>query len=148
MPARNRSPRRRRWIYSGNGLTARAKRHPASRSRGGGTGIHGPRAKSRTRAAHPYRTAACALPAGKSVFATPSRRSILPPMKLKLKGCARVGLLAFTLTVCTGCNGLIAERSISPLTFLLPGLMDQRPQVPVDSSSLTTNAVLTLAQAR
>jgi len=47
--------------------------------------------------------------------------------------------------VATGCSGINASKSISPLDFLLPGLMDNRPSLPV--IPIQTNSVPLLAEA-
>ena len=55
--------------------------------------------------------------------------------------------LAFALiaVVATGCSGIHASKSISPLDFILPGLMQNCPPSPV--IPLETNTVPLLAQA-
>jgi hypothetical protein len=52
---------------------------------------------------------------------------------------------ALMTAVATGCSGINASKSISPLDFLLPGLMDSRPSLPV--IPIQTNSVPLLAQA-
>ena len=55
--------------------------------------------------------------------------------------------LAFALIapVATGCSGINASKSIFPLDFILPGLMQNCPPMPV--IPLETNTVPLLAQA-
>jgi hypothetical protein len=55
--------------------------------------------------------------------------------------------LAFALiaALATGCSGINASKSISPLDFFLPGLMQNCPPSPV--IPLETNTVPLLAQA-
>ncbi|MGO8926702.1 MAG: hypothetical protein ACLQU3_07430 [Limisphaerales bacterium] len=54
--------------------------------------------------------------------------------------------LALIATLATGCSGINASKSVSPIDFLLPGLMQDSPGSPV--LALETNAVPWLAQAR
>ncbi len=50
---------------------------------------------------------------------------------------------------CTGCGGINAEGSVSPATFLLPGLMRVEPESPAaPDSALPSTPPLTVAQAR
>lgn len=60
---------------------------------------------------------------------------------------ATVHALAFALLVmvATGCSGINASKSISPLDFLLPGLIQNSPPPPVIPNE--TNPVPSLAQA-
>jgi hypothetical protein len=52
------------------------------------------------------------------------------------------------LTVCTaGCGGINASHSVSPLDFLLPGLIENRP-APANPPASATNAVAVVAQVR
>ena len=60
----------------------------------------------------------------------------------------RVGgasLLALVAAIATGCSGINVSKSVSPLDFLLPGLMQNRPASPVIPGE--TSTVLLLAQA-
>jgi hypothetical protein len=54
-------------------------------------------------------------------------------------------LLALIAVVGSGCGGINASKSISPLDFLLPGLMQNEPPAPLIPSA--TNAPPELAQA-
>jgi hypothetical protein len=56
--------------------------------------------------------------------------------------------LAFALIAAsaTGCSGINASKSISPIDFLLPGLMQNSP--PPQVIPVQTNAFSLLAQAR
>jgi len=60
-----------------------------------------------------------------------------------------LGLYAFAFAliaaVATGCSGINASKSISPLDFLLPGLMQNCPPPP--AGPLPTNTVPLLARA-
>ena len=52
------------------------------------------------------------------------------------------------LAVCTaGCGGLNAGGSVSPLDFLLPGLIQNRP-APATPPANSTNTVAVVAQVR
>jgi hypothetical protein len=55
--------------------------------------------------------------------------------------------LAFALVAAgaTGCSGINASKSVSPIDFLLPGLMQNSPPSPV--SPIKTNTLPLLAQA-
>ena len=55
--------------------------------------------------------------------------------------------LAFALiaVMASGCSGINASKSISPLDFILPGLMQNGPASPV--IPINTNTVPLLAQA-
>jgi hypothetical protein len=55
--------------------------------------------------------------------------------------------LAFALVaaLATGCSGINASKSISPLDFILPGLMQNSPPSPV--IPIQTNTVPLLAKA-
>lgn len=44
-----------------------------------------------------------------------------------LAGCL---LLAVALLMCVGCSGINASKSVSPLDFILPGLMRNTPPLP------------------
>jgi hypothetical protein len=56
-------------------------------------------------------------------------------------------LLAVVL--CTGCSGINTTQSVSPATFLLPGLMKAEPApAPVDPTLPVNPAAPTLAEAR
>lgn len=52
--------------------------------------------------------------------------------------------LALLATVGTGCSGIHASQSISPLDFILPGLMQNRPPTPEPLQDST--AAIRLAQ--
>jgi len=50
----------------------------------------------------------------------------MPPLKLNRK--IAIGAFSFILTLfMTGCSGVNASRSVSPLDFLLPGLVGNKP---------------------
>jgi hypothetical protein len=54
-------------------------------------------------------------------------------------------LLTLMAVMATGCGGISASKSVSPLDFFMPGLMQNRPaspQIPTE-----TNSVPLLAQA-
>ena len=59
-----------------------------------------------------------------------------------------LGLLAVAMTISsTGCGGLRAQRSVSPASFLLPGLIRNEsptPSIPADHSA----PVATIVAAR
>jgi hypothetical protein len=71
---------------------------------------------------------------------------------LKPIGKSRIGvLLAMALLALTaGCSGVNASKSISPLDFILPGLLKVQPRPPAEQSpALETNpAEVLVAQAR
>jgi hypothetical protein len=49
----------------------------------------------------------------------------------------------------TGCGGFTASKSVSPASFLLPGIMQNSPPPPDPFESLTNSApAVSLAQAR
>ncbi len=48
--------------------------------------------------------------------------SIVPPLKWNWK-CIRVAALSVALVLTAGCSGIHASKSVSPLDFILPGLM-------------------------
>jgi len=52
--------------------------------------------------------------------------------------------LALIVAVATGCSGINASKSVSPLDFLLPGLTEHCPPAP--EVPLPTNTVPLLAQ--
>ena len=56
-----------------------------------------------------------------------------------------VCLLALVAATATGCGGINASKSISPLDFIMPGLMQNHPKPP-ETPIETTNAPL-IAQA-
>jgi len=61
---------------------------------------------------------------------------------------AGVAGLGLTL-LCTGCSGINAQGSVSPATFLLPGLMQVQPESsPPTAPTDPIGAPLTVAQAR
>jgi hypothetical protein len=67
-----------------------------------------------------------------NVVAMPRITSIVPPMKWNWKwfrGAMLVALLAFG----AGCSGIHASKSISPATFLLPGLLKNEAPAAQDS---------------
>ena len=47
----------------------------------------------------------------------------------------------------TGCGGLYAAPSFNPLMFFLPGLVQNKPLVPVPASADLTKTNLAVAQA-
>ncbi len=55
-------------------------------------------------------------------------------------------VLAFLVIVSAGCSGINASKSVSPLDFLLPGLMHQPPPTP--ALPIGTNAAPLLADCR
>ena len=74
----------------------------------------------------------------------------MPHASQNMKQNLRLGLQAFALGVIvmalTGCSGINASKSVSPLDFLMPGLhMQNTPASPVIPSQ--TNVVPMLAQA-
>jgi hypothetical protein len=54
--------------------------------------------------------------------------------------------LALITSLATGCSGINVSKSVSPMDFLMPGLMQDSPASPV--IPLETNVVPWLAQAR
>jgi hypothetical protein len=66
----------------------------------------------------------------------------LRPRTLRLGG---PSLLALMAAIATGCSGINAGGSVSPLDFLLPGLLQNRPASPV--IPVETNSTPLLAQA-
>ena len=54
-------------------------------------------------------------------------------------------LLVLIVVIATGCSGINAGGSVSPLDFFLPGLLQNRPASPVIPAE--TNSVPLLAQA-
>jgi hypothetical protein len=79
-------------------------------------------------------------------------------VKIHWKSC-RLAACAALLAFAAGCSGINASHSISPATFLLPGLLKAEPQQPVESSlpgetvpaipdPLDPGAVRQFAQAR
>lgn len=56
----------------------------------------------------------------------------------------KLAFTALSLSLC-GCSGINASKSISPLDFILPGLLHNGPTSPV--IPLETDAVPLLAQA-
>lgn len=57
----------------------------------------------------------------------------------------RAALLALFVAVGSGCSGIHATKSVSPLDFLLPGLMHNAPAAPVLPG--ITNATVELEHA-
>ncbi len=50
---------------------------------------------------------------------------------------------------CTGCGGINTQGTVSPATFLLPGLLRAEPESPPSvDSALPSTPPLTVAQAR
>lgn len=64
--------------------------------------------------------------------------------KRKLVQLAGYAMLA---AVATGCGGINASKSVSPLDFILPGLIRTGPQ-PVPPAASQTNSVQVVAQVR
>lgn len=60
---------------------------------------------------------------------------------VQLAGCATLAMFA------TGCGGINASKSVSPLDFILPGLIKTGPQ-PVNPPASLTNSVQVFAQVR
>ena len=52
-----------------------------------------------------------------------------------LAGCL---LLAVALLMCVGCSGINVSKSVSPLDFILPGLMRNNPPTPPVPSGANT----------
>jgi hypothetical protein len=78
----------------------------------------------------------CALAAAKLRVATPRAALIVATMKLNRAVIA--GALLLAAGFLTGCSGINAGHSISPATFLLPGLMQVTPPAPpVDDTTPT-----------
>ena len=69
------------------------------------------------------------------------------PLVTRLSPLAIGHALAFALiaALVTGCSGINASKSVSPIDFLLPGLMQNCPPSPV--IPIQTNTVPLLAQA-
>jgi hypothetical protein len=67
------------------------------------------------------------------VVATSPIASIVPPVKWNWKWFRGAGLLA-VLALGAGCSGIHASKSISPATFLLPGLI--KNDVPAAQDSI------------
>jgi hypothetical protein len=55
-------------------------------------------------------------------------------------------LLLTALLINTGCSGINASKSFSPLDFLLPGILQNQPAAP--SPSEPTNPAFIIAQAQ
>ncbi|MCL4786220.1 MAG: hypothetical protein KJ070_05410 [Verrucomicrobia bacterium] len=73
-------------------------------------------------------------------------------MKIHWKSC-RLAACAALLTLAAGCSGINASHSISPATFLLPGLLKAEPQRPAEPAPAILDtpdagAVRQFAQAR
>jgi hypothetical protein len=66
----------------------------------------------------------------------------IPPIARLIGGAASLALIA---VVGSGCGGIHASKSVSPLDFFLPGLMQNAPLAPAIPSA--TNALAELAQA-
>jgi len=58
----------------------------------------------------------------------------------------RAASLVLLVAVGSGCSGIHATKSVSPLDFLLPGLMHNMPAAPVVPGGIT-NAPIELEQA-
>ncbi|MEK7782135.1 MAG: hypothetical protein AAB370_11610 [Verrucomicrobiota bacterium] len=58
-----------------------------------------------------------------------------------MAGCATLAIFA------TGCGGINASKSVSPLDFILPGLIKTAPQ-PATPPGAATNSVQIVAQVR
>lgn len=58
-----------------------------------------------------------------------------------MAGCAMLAIFA------TGCGGINASKSVSPLDFILPGLIKTAPQ-PETPPAVATNSVQVVAQVR
>ena len=69
------------------------------------------------------------------------------PLVTRLSPLAAGQALAFALIamVATGCSGINVSKSISPLDFILPGLMQNGPASPL--IPINTNTIPLLAQA-
>jgi len=84
---------------------------------------------------------------GKFVFRKPpSRPYTLPPVTLKRKT-IQVACGAMLVVVAAGCSGINASKSVSPLDFILPGLIRTGPPSMVPSVD-ATNSVRVVAQVR
>src|SRR6476620_10189931 len=79
-----------------------------------------------------------------NVIATGRTASIVRPVKWNWKWLQGAAVVA-TLVLGTGCSGIHASKSVSPATFLLPGLLKNDAPVPQDSMP-PTGPVELLAQ--
>jgi hypothetical protein len=61
------------------------------------------------------------------------------PGRMLVLGC----LITLLVVMATGCSGINASKSISPLDFILPGLMQNDAPLPL--SPMATNSVARLA---
>ena len=76
------------------------------------------------------------------------QKHLVPPCTTWRLAILRVGgasLLGLVAAIVTGCSGINAGASVSPLDFLLPGLLQNRPAPPVIPAE--TNSTPLLAQA-
>jgi hypothetical protein len=67
-----------------------------------------------------------------NVIAKPMTTSIVTPVNRNWK-CIQCAALIAVLALSAGCGGLHASKSISPATFLLPGLMKNETPAPQNS---------------
>ena len=66
------------------------------------------------------------------IVATPLTASIVLPVKWNWKWFQVAGLLA-VLALGAGCGGIRGSKSVSPASFLIPGLLKNDAPVPQDS---------------
>jgi len=48
--------------------------------------------------------------------------------------CFRIGMLLAVMAFCAGCSGIHASKSVSPLDFILPGLIKNDAPVPTPAA--------------
>lgn len=65
--------------------------------------------------------------------------------RLRISRVSGACLLALIAAMATGCSGINAGGAVTPLDFFMPGLLQNRPALPV--IPLETNSVPLLAQA-
>jgi hypothetical protein len=66
---------------------------------------------------------------------SPRTASIVPPVKRNWKLFQLAGIVAVT-TLGAGCSGIHASKSISPLDFILPGLMKNESPASQESTPI------------
>jgi len=86
-------------------------------------------------------------PHGKFVFVCLKAWFYTPALVISKRNLIRWAGLASVAVVAAGCGGIHASKSVSPLDFILPGLI-QTPTVPQDLSPDPTNTVNLVAQVR
>jgi len=81
----------------------------------------------------------------KIVFVRPAPESYTPAPVMTKRNLVQCVAGAILVLVTAGCGGINASKSVSPLDFILPGLIQNQPVQPILPP---TNSVSVVAQVR